>query len=76
MQKHKYKDLAIGMLHHNDQQMLENLIKTFDYICKTDQYFMFTNMKAARSFQISRVVKKKSNAGRPRKHQPSTHSNS
>lgn len=64
--KEDYKALAIGMIHHSDTQKLGYLFKTFDYICKTDQLFMYSNMVGARSFQLSHPPIPKAKSGRPR----------
>lgn len=68
MQKEKYRNCGIGMIHYHDEEKRTHLIKTFDYICKADQFFKFSNMVGARSFQMSQPVEKKGNSGRPRKY--------
>ncbi len=73
MQKDSYRRCAIGMIHHSDKVKQEYLFQTFDYICKADQFFMFTNIKGARRFQSSEILGEKSKVGRPRKKtKPST----
>ena len=56
MQKDSYRRCAIGMIHHSDKVKQEYLFQTFDYICKADQFFMFTNIKGARRFQSSEIL--------------------
>lgn len=67
MKKDSYRNCAIGIIHYADIQKQHYLFKTFDYICKSDQLFAFTNMKGARRFQLSEPPEKTTNAGRPRK---------
>ena len=67
MKKESYRYCGIGIIHHSDTGKLKYLFKTFDYICKADQFFVFSNMKGPRRFQLSAAPKNKSNAGRPRK---------
>lgn len=67
MQKDSYRRCAIGMIHHSDKVKQEYLFQTFDYICKADQFFIFTNIKGARRFQSSEILGEKSKLGRPRK---------
>lgn len=67
MQKDSYRRCAIGMIHHSDKVKQEYLFQTFDYICKADQFFIFSNLKGARRFQSSEILGEKSKLGRPRK---------
>ncbi|MFG0589339.1 hypothetical protein ACF8D3_15070 [Acinetobacter sp. YQ_14] len=67
MKKSSYRYDGIGMIHYSDELKQQYLFRTFDYICKTDQFFIFLNKKGARRFQFSDLPEPKSNAGRPRK---------
>lgn len=67
MKKSSYLYNGIGMIHHSDELKQQYLFRTFDYICKAAQFFIFLNIKGARSFQFSDLPEPKSNAGRPRK---------
>ncbi|WP_151974821.1 YagK/YfjJ domain-containing protein [Acinetobacter junii] len=67
MNKASYRYCGIGMIHHSDVTKLKYLFKIFEYICKADQFFVFSNMRGPRRFQLSAAPKNKSNAGRPRK---------
>lgn len=67
MKKSSYLYNGIGMIHHADELKQQYLFKTFDYICKAAQFFIFLNIKGARRFQFSEPPEPKSNAGRPRK---------
>ncbi|QUY35877.1 YagK/YfjJ domain-containing protein [Acinetobacter junii] len=67
MKKDSYRRCAIGMIHHSDKVKQEYLFQTFDYICKADQFFIFSNLKAARRFQSSEILGEKPKVGRPRK---------
>lgn len=67
MNKESYRYCGIGMIHYSDVTKLKYLFKIFEYICKADQFFAFTNMEGARRFQLSQIPQNKSNAGRPRK---------
>lgn len=68
MKKNEYRYRALGILEYTDQEMLENLKATFDYICKNDQYFAFTNGEQIRSFRTSQIPKvPDTKLGRPRK---------
>lgn len=67
MKKHEYKYCAIGEIHHADVEKQQFLIKTFDYIAKSDQFFMLAELKKFRTFQCSQLPALKSKAGRPRK---------
>ena len=73
MKKNQYKYNAIGMIHYSDKEKQQHLISTFDYICKADQFFVFSPLKHQKNFQCSQPLKQLSNAGRPRKHMVSTH---
>lgn len=67
MQKEKYRHCGIGLLHYADKEKRQNLQLVVNYICKTDQFFWFSNLAGARSFQISQLPKTQSSkAGRPR----------
>lgn len=73
MNKNTYRYCALGTIHYSDLDKQQFLFKTFEYICKTDQIFTFTNMKGARRFQISALPKERENKrGRPRKYIPSS----
>ncbi|EMI6566537.1 hypothetical protein NO491_003667 [Acinetobacter baumannii] len=68
MKKDEYRYRALGILEYTDHEMLENLKATFDYICKNDQYFAFTNGDQIRSFRTSQIPKvPDTKFGRPRK---------
>ncbi len=75
MQKDSYRRCAIGMIHHSDKVKQEYLFQTFDYICKADQFFIFSNLKGARRFQSSEILGEKSKVGRPRKKNESSTDN-
>ena len=72
MKKDEYKYCGIGMLHYHDEEKLAYLINTFNYICKSDQFFKFSTMVGARAFQFSQQEEKTTNAGRPRNHKTSS----
>lgn len=57
MKKDEYRYRALGILEYTDHEMLKNLKATFDYICKNDQYFAFTNGEQIRSFRTSQIPK-------------------
>ncbi|MFC1395088.1 inovirus-type Gp2 protein [Acinetobacter junii] len=65
--KGSYRYCGIGMIHYSDVDKLKYLFRTFEYICKADQFFAFSNLEGARRFQLSQAPQKKSKAGRPRK---------
>ena len=68
MKKDEYRYRALGILEYTDHEMLKNLKATFDYICKNDQYFAFTNGEQIRSFRTSQIPKvPATKLGRPRK---------
>ncbi len=67
MKKSSYRYDGIGTIHYSDELKKEYLFRTFDYICKTEQFFVFLNKKGARRFHFSEPPEPKSNAGRPRK---------
>ncbi|MDO7508912.1 inovirus-type Gp2 protein [Acinetobacter baumannii] len=68
MKKDEYRYRALGTLEYTDHEMLKNLKATFDYICKNDQYFAFTNGEQIRSFRTSQIPKvPDTKLGRPRK---------
>lgn len=74
MKKNEYRYRALGILEYTDNEMLENLKATFDYICKNDQYFAFTNGKQIRSFRTSQIPKvSDTKLGRPRKFDQLSH---
>ncbi|MDQ9023278.1 inovirus-type Gp2 protein [Acinetobacter sichuanensis] len=73
MKKEQYKHSAIGMIHYSDQEKQQYLFSTFDYICKADQFFVFSPLKKQKTFQCSQPLKRHSNAGRPRQYTVSTH---
>ncbi|EKU57472.1 PF11726 family protein [Acinetobacter sp. WC-323] len=66
MQKDQYKYCGIGMIHYSDIEKQSYLFKTFDYIVKADQFFMFSELKNFKRFQRSGLPEPKANSGRPR----------
>ncbi|MFU8928201.1 hypothetical protein [Acinetobacter puyangensis] len=66
MAKRKYKKLGIGVIAHTDIEKRSTLDVCLEYLCKQDQYFIFQSLKRAKTIQISRPAKRRSNAGRPR----------
>ncbi|WP_327858294.1 inovirus-type Gp2 protein [Acinetobacter guillouiae] len=66
MQKDQYKHCGIGMIHYSDIEKQSYLFKTFDYIVKADQFFMFSELKNFKRFHRSVLPKPKANSGRPR----------
>ena len=66
MAKNKYKKLGIGMIHHQDFEKRNVLDTCIKYLCKQEQYFVFSSLKNVRTLQISKPPKRRSNAGRPR----------
>ena len=66
MAKDQYKYCGIGMIHYSDTEKQEFLIKTFDYITKADQFFIFSELKNFKRFQRSELPKPKANSGRLR----------
>lgn len=69
MNKENYRHCGIGLIHCKEHEKRDNLRLIINYISKTDQFFWFSNLAAARSFQISQLPKApRSKAGRPRHH--------
>ncbi|WP_436862917.1 YagK/YfjJ domain-containing protein [Acinetobacter haemolyticus] len=66
MQKDQYKYCGIGMIHYSDTEKQSYLFKSFDYIVKADQFFMFSELKNFKRFQRSGLPEPKANSGRPR----------
>lgn len=70
--KHKYKFLGIGMLSHDDTEMIDNLLICIRYLTKTSQYVMETCLdgKRVRVFGRSELLPvnplKTVSVGRPR----------
>ncbi|MHA3079259.1 hypothetical protein [Acinetobacter sp. ANC 5502] len=67
MAKQKYKNLGIGMILHTDIDKRNVLDNCLQYLCKQDQYFIFSPLKGIKTIQISQIPKLRSNSGRPRK---------
>lgn len=70
MQKERYRQCGIGMIHYSDLDKQSYLIKTFDYICKADQFFIFSELLKVKRFQRSQLPRPKANAGRSRTFKP------
>lgn len=66
MRKHTYENCFLGTIEYNQSQKRKWLEEGFDYLCKTSQLFIFSNMKNGRRFQISQPLKSQTR-GRPRK---------
>ncbi|KQW97911.1 hypothetical protein ASC84_03875 [Acinetobacter sp. Root1280] len=66
MAKDQYKYCGIGMIHYSDIEKQKFLIKTFDYIVKAEQLFVFSELKNFKRFQRSELPKPKANTGRSR----------
>lgn len=66
--KIKYRNLAIGMAHHNDQTFYDNLDQVLVYICKQDQFLIDKRLlnRNLRVFGTSQLPSKASPVGRPR----------
>lgn len=76
LNKNSYRYCALGTIHYSDLEKQQFLFKTFDYICKTDQVFTFTNIRGARRFQLSALPTERiTKAGRPRKYESPLNSN-
>jgi len=72
MKKADYRYCSLGMLDYSDKEMLKNLEKSFDYICKNDQYFQFTTQKRIQGLRISEIPEiPEVKMGRPRKYDQS-----
>lgn len=67
MQKDQYKYCGIGMIHYSDIEKQSYLFKTFDYIVKADQFFIFSELKNFKRFHRSELPEPKAKSGRPRK---------
>ena len=67
MAKQRYKRIGIGMTHHTDTEKRAVIESCLQYLCKQDQFFMFSSLKGAKTMQMSQLPKRRSNAGRPRK---------
>lgn len=67
--KVKYRNLAIGMAHHEDQVFFDNLDQVLLYICKQDQFLIDKRLieRETRVFQTSKLPNKQKTIGRPRK---------
>lgn len=66
MNKSHYKYCGIGMIHHSDTEKQSFLIRTFEYICKADQFFIFSEFKNFKRFQRSKLPAPKAKSGRTR----------
>lgn len=66
MNKDQYKYCGIGLIHYSDTEKQSFLIKTFDYICKADQFFIFSALKNFKRFQRSALPEPKAKSGRSR----------
>ncbi|WP_180171832.1 inovirus-type Gp2 protein [Acinetobacter sp. YH12023] len=66
MKKDQYRYCGIGMIHYSDLEKQSFLIKTFDYICKADQFFIFSELKNFKRFQRSQLPTPKAKSGRAR----------
>lgn len=66
MKKDQYRYCGIGMIHYSDLEKQSFLIKTFDYICKADQFFIFSELKNFKRFQRSKLPVPKAKSGRSR----------
>ncbi|WP_228212143.1 YagK/YfjJ domain-containing protein [Acinetobacter stercoris] len=64
--KHTYENCYLGTIEYNQSLKRKWLEDGFDYLCKTSQLFIFSNMKNGRRFQISQPLKPQTR-GRPRK---------
>lgn len=68
--KLRYRNLAIGMVRHENQAMFDNLDKVLVYICKQDQFIIdkhLSGIQILRTFQTSAIPKNNGKAlGRPR----------
>lgn len=67
MAKQKYKRIGIGMVRYTDTEKRAVLESCIQYLCKQDQYFMFSSLKGIKTVQISRVPSNHTKVGRPRK---------
>ncbi|WP_180000840.1 inovirus-type Gp2 protein [Acinetobacter sp. YH12255] len=63
--KHTYENCYLGTIEYNQSEKRKWLEDGFDYLCKTSQLFIFTNMKNGRRFQISQPLQPQTR-GRPR----------
>ena len=66
MKKNQYRYCGIGMIHYSDFEKQSFLIKTFDYICKADQFFIFSELKNFKRFQRSKLPIPKAKSRRTR----------
>ncbi|OUY08544.1 YagK/YfjJ domain-containing protein [Acinetobacter populi] len=66
MNKNQYRYCGIGMIHYSEIEKQSFLIKTFDYICKADQFFIFSELKKFKRFQRSKLPIPKAKSGRSR----------
>jgi len=66
--KIKYRNLAIGMAHHDDQSFFDNLDQVLLYICKQDQFLIDKRLLTPklRVFGTSQRPAKAKTVGRPR----------
>ncbi len=71
LKKDQYRYCGIGMIHYSNTEMQLFLIKTFNYIVKADQFFIFSELKNFKRFQRSALPVPKANSGRPRATQSS-----
>lgn len=74
MEKENYKYCAIGMIHYANKEKQAFLFQTFEYICKADQFFIFSELKNTKRFQRSELPEPKANSGRSRQ-EPRTETN-
>jgi len=66
--KIKYRHLAIGMAHHDDQTFFDNLDQVLLYICKQDQFLIDKRLltRKLHVFGTSQLPTKTTTVGRPR----------
>ncbi|CAA0202608.1 YagK/YfjJ domain-containing protein [Acinetobacter baumannii] len=74
LDKENYKYCAIGMIHYANKEKQAFLFQTFEYICKADQFFIFSELKNSKRFQRSELPEPKASSGRSRQ-DPPTESN-
>lgn len=59
----KYRNLGIGMIERSDINKRNNLIMhVVNYLCKSDQFFLFKPIKNFKKFQISQVPQRSNSA--------------
>ena len=68
MKKDQYEYCGVGMIHHADVQMRENLLRPIQYITKPEQSILMKSSPKTRVFWRGEMPgERTSNAGRPRK---------